>query len=114
MSVPSNHFRQCSRIGLARHMLQRRVQFRTRPLYTTPSISVMVMFSGRAPSERRIFTQEKGRRTGAGGNDFHLRNVLPLHLQSIQHRRPNDDRGTVLVVMKHRNFHPARAACALF
>ena len=45
------------------------------------------------------------RRAGAGGDQLHLVDLLAHHLQAVQHRRADDDRRAMLVVVHDRDLH---------
>src|SRR5690606_7427392 len=42
----------------------------------------------------------------AGGRQLHVLDLLADHVQGVDHRRADDDRGAVLVVVEHRDVHP--------
>ena len=50
------------------------------------------------------------RRAGARRNEADLFDGLAHELESVAHRRSDDDRGAVLVVVQHRDAHPLAAA----
>jgi hypothetical protein len=51
---------------------------------------------------------EAGDRRGAGARDgqLHIADGLAHQFQPVQQRRGGDDRGTVLVIMEHRDLQP--------
>ena len=59
-----------------------------------------------AEHDQQIEAGER-RRARAGGDDLHLPDLLAGQIERVLYRRADDDGGAVLVVMEHRNFHPA-------
>ena len=67
------------------------------------------MFSRLMPSPTQQIEAGERRGAGAGAHELHLVQVLADDAQPVQDRGADDDRGAVLVVVKHRDLHPLAA-----
>jgi hypothetical protein len=70
-----------------------------------PAVADDDVFPLQAQTEQQIQAGDAGR-ARAGGHHPDLADLLVDQRQSVEHGGGGDDRGAVLVVVKHRNLHP--------
>ena len=81
-----------------------RIETRAIPIEHAVLVGHQNIFVLHAQRDQHVQTSD-ARRAGAAGGKFHIGNIFPKHMQGVDYRRTNNDRGAMLVVVEDRDLH---------
>jgi len=100
-----DHFRKRARLGVARVAQLGAFQIGALAMQNAVMIHRTDVIRIQAQCNQHVQAGNPGR-ADTGGGHAHVLDLLADHFQRIEHRRTDDDRGAVLVIVEHRDFHP--------